>query len=172
MSRMLLVAGPGALIPVGYMRAGCLSKKSIGTGGSVIDGRVQVRAFSSYSGHRLLTACAPSISYRIGLFGTAANPTLQEDSESAGDQGVGNHGESSRSFPSHRLPNVSDPRICDHQVLFEWIHHFNSESGGYPSNVTLFGGSTGAADILCLMRTKRSHLFHRAILTAPWNSWP
>ena len=111
-----------------------------------------------------------SISYRIGLFGTAASPTLQEDNESAGDQGVGNYGKPSQSFTSHRLPNASDPGLRDQQVLFEWIHHFISEFGGDPSNVTLFGESTGAADILCHLHSaanQEKHLFHRAILQSP-----
>ena len=55
-------------------------------------------------------------------------------------------------------------------MLFEWIHNYIAEFGGDPSNVTLFGESTGAADILCHMHSaanQKQHRFHRAILQSP-----
>ena len=71
---------------------------------------------------------------------------------------------------SHDLTKVPHPGLRDQQILFEWIHHFISEFGGDPSNVTLFGESTGAADILCHLHSaanQKKHLFHRAILQSP-----
>jgi hypothetical protein len=57
-----------------------------------------------------LTMSTPSVSYRIGLFGTAASPTLQEDNESAGDKGVGNYGKPTRSFPISSPHSSARPR--------------------------------------------------------------
>ena len=73
-------------------------------------------------------------------------------------------------FPSHRLTKAPELGLRDQQVLFEWINHFITEFGGDPSNITLFGESTGAADILCHMHSaanQKRHLFHRAILQSP-----
>jgi carboxylesterase type B len=70
----------------------------------------------------------------------------------------------------HHPTKAPDPGLRDQQVLFKWIHHFISEFGGDPSNITLFGESTGAADILCHLHSSANqtrHLFHRAILQSP-----
>ena len=73
-------------------------------------------------------------------------------------------------FPSHHLADPLDLGLRDQQMLFEWIHTFIAGFGGDPSNVTLFGESTGAADILCHMHSAANqyrHLFHRSILQSP-----
>jgi len=60
--------------------------------------------------------------------------------------------------------------LRDQQTLLHWIHGFIAEFGGDPSNVTLFGESTGASDILCHLYSalnETSHLFHRAIIQSP-----
>jgi Carboxylesterase family len=52
----------------------------------------------------------------------------------------------------------------------EWIHHFIADFGGDGSNVTLFGASTGASDILAHLNSSsnRSYpLFARAIVQSP-----
>ena len=88
-------------------------------------------------------------SFRIGLFGFAASTAIREDNKLAGDDGVGNYG------------------LRDQVRAFEWVHHFIGDFGGDPSNVTLFGQSTGAADIIShlLSAANDSHpLFHRAIV--------
>src|SRR4051794_28921686 len=49
----------------------------------------------------------------------------------------------------------------------EWIHRFIFEFGGDPSNLTLFGQSTGAAHILSHLQSNANQsrpLFHRAIV--------
>jgi hypothetical protein len=49
----------------------------------------------------------------------------------------------------------------------EWVHRYISGFGGDPSNVSLFGESTGATDILCHLLSAANHtrpLFHRAIV--------
>lgn len=90
-----------------------------------------------------------NFNYRLGLFGFAASPQLREDCKAAGEEGVGNYG------------------LRDQRRALEWIHRFISEFGGDPHNVTLFGESTGASDIVYhLISTcnQSKPLFHRAIV--------
>ncbi|KAJ7154740.1 Alpha/Beta hydrolase protein [Mycena filopes] len=90
-----------------------------------------------------------TFNFRIGLFGFAASELIREDNEAVDEAGAGNYG------------------LRDQRVAMEWIHRFIQEFGGDPTNVTLFGESSGAADILChLLSTAndRRPLFHRAII--------
>lgn len=90
-----------------------------------------------------------TFNFRIGLFGFAAGPMLREDNKIMGDEGVGNYG------------------LRDQREALEWIHHFIGDFGGDPLNVTLFGHSTGAADIVSHLLSEaneRRPLFQRAIV--------
>ncbi|KAG7097639.1 hypothetical protein E1B28_004971 [Marasmius oreades] len=90
-----------------------------------------------------------TFNFRLGLFGFAASPALREDNKSSGDEGVGNYG------------------LKDQRTLLEWLHHYIADFGGDPNNITLFGESTGAADIVYhLLSTHNEHrpLFSRAII--------
>ncbi|KAF8639283.1 hypothetical protein AX16_010355 [Volvariella volvacea WC 439] len=90
-----------------------------------------------------------TFNYRLGLFGFAASPSILEDNKLAGDQGVGNYG------------------LRDQQTLFKWLRLHISDFGGDPHNLTVFGESTGAADILCHLlssENEKSNLFQRAII--------
>ncbi|KAI0070994.1 carboxylesterase [Panus rudis PR-1116 ss-1] len=90
-----------------------------------------------------------TINYRLGLLGFACSAPLREDNESSGDQGVGNYG------------------LRDQRRAMEWVHKYISAFGGDPSNVTLFGESSGATDILCHLNSADNEtlpLFHRAII--------
>ncbi|OBZ77890.1 Lipase 3 [Grifola frondosa] len=90
-----------------------------------------------------------SFNYRLGLLGFAASPALRDDNKAAGDEGVGNYG------------------LRDQRKALEWVYLFISEFGGNPSNITLFGESTGAADILCHLHSSANELhplFQRAII--------
>jgi carboxylesterase type B len=52
----------------------------------------------------------------------------------------------------------------------EWVHHFITDFGGDGSNVTLFGASTGASDILSHLNSSSNAtypLFARAIVQSP-----
>ena len=52
----------------------------------------------------------------------------------------------------------------------EWVHHFIADFGGDGSNVTLFGVSTGASDILSHLKSSSNAsypLFARAIIQSP-----
>ncbi|KAF8217765.1 Alpha/Beta hydrolase protein [Mycena galopus ATCC 62051] len=90
-----------------------------------------------------------TFNFRIGLFGFAASPLIQEDNKRANDLGVGNYG------------------LHDQRTAMEWVHRFIQEFGGDPGNVTIFGESSGASDILCHLLSAandRRPLFHRAII--------
>ncbi|KAJ8087377.1 hypothetical protein PM082_006207 [Marasmius tenuissimus] len=90
-----------------------------------------------------------TFNFRLGLFGFAASPAIREDNKAAGEEGVGNYG------------------LKDQRVLLEWLHQYIADFGGDPRNITLFGESSGAADIMChLLSTSNEHrpLFHRAII--------
>ncbi|KAG2146296.1 Alpha/Beta hydrolase protein [Suillus clintonianus] len=83
-----------------------------------------------------------TINFRIGVFGVAANMQLADDNRAAGDEGVGNYG------------------LRDQRQALEWVNRYITDFGGDPSNVTLFGHSSGAADIV-------AHLYSSANLTRP-----
>ncbi|KAH7882389.1 Alpha/Beta hydrolase protein [Phlebopus sp. FC_14] len=83
-----------------------------------------------------------TFNYRLGLFGFAASPAIAEDNRAAGDEGVGNYG------------------LRDQRRALEWIHKYIADFGGDPTNVTLFGSSSGAADII-------GHLYSNANKTKP-----
>ncbi|KAJ3974939.1 Alpha/Beta hydrolase protein [Lentinula raphanica] len=86
-----------------------------------------------------------TFNFRIGLFGFAAGPQLRED----GQESVGNYG------------------LRDQRTLLEWLHNYITDFGGDPSNITLFGQSSGAFDIVCHLLSTLNEarpLFHRAII--------
>ncbi|KAJ6469493.1 Alpha/Beta hydrolase protein [Mycena sanguinolenta] len=90
-----------------------------------------------------------TFNFRIGLFGFAASPLIKEDNNAANDPGVGNYG------------------LRDQRTAMNWVHRFIQEFGGDPGNVTVFGESSGASDILCHLQSAandRRPLFHRAII--------
>ena len=84
--------------------------------------------------------------------GCAAGPKLLEDNARFGEEGVGNYG------------------LRDQRRALEWVHHFVTDFGGDGSNVTLFGASTGASDILSHLNSSSNAtypLFARAIVQSP-----
>ncbi|KAI0065295.1 alpha/beta-hydrolase [Artomyces pyxidatus] len=90
-----------------------------------------------------------TMNYRLGLLGFAASPKLLEDNEVAGNEGVGNYG------------------LRDQRRAMEWVHHFISDFGGDPSNITVFGEGHGAADILCHLSSSANAthpIFQRSII--------
>lgn len=55
----------------------------------------------------------------------------------------------------------------DQRNVMKWIHRYISDFGGDPSNVTLFGESSGAADIVSHLLSRANQtqpLFHRVIV--------
>lgn len=90
-----------------------------------------------------------TFNYRLGLLGFAASNALRDDNKAAGDEGVGNYG------------------LRDQRRALEWVHRFISDFGGDPWNITLFGASSGAADILCHLHSaanEKQPLFQRTII--------
>jgi len=85
-----------------------------------------------------------SIAYRLGALGFLAHPDLSAESP----LGVsGNYG------------------LLDQIAALKWLQQNIAEFGGDPGNITVFGESAGAADILYLMTTPLTKgLFHKAIV--------
>ena len=83
------------------------------------------------------------VEYRLGVFGYFAHPELTRES------------------PHHVSGNYG---LLDQLAALQWVRANIAKFGGDPGNVTLFGQSAGAIDVLALMASPLSHgLFHRAI---------
>ncbi|KAF7318946.1 hypothetical protein HMN09_00230400 [Mycena chlorophos] len=90
-----------------------------------------------------------TFNFRIGFFGFAASPLIHSDNSEAGDVGVGNYG------------------LRDQRRALEWLHRYIVEFGGDPTNITMFGEASGAADILYHMQSRANEhhpLFRRGII--------
>ena len=84
-----------------------------------------------------------TLNYRLGLLGFLAHPELSAESEHGSS---GNYG------------------LLDQVAALRWVRDHIAVFGGDPERVTIFGGSSGAADVLYLMTSPLSEgLFHRAI---------
>ncbi|KDR72573.1 hypothetical protein GALMADRAFT_142888 [Galerina marginata CBS 339.88] len=93
-----------------------------------------------------------TFNFRMGLLGFAANAVIRDDNKAAGEEGTGNYG------------------LRDQRRANEWVHHHISEFGGDPSNITLFGSGSGAADIVCHLLSRANAtqpIFHRSIIQSP-----
>ena len=83
------------------------------------------------------------IEYRLGIFAFLAHPELTAESV---HHSSGNYG------------------ILDQIAALKWVRENIARFGGDPHNVTVFGQSAGAIDVLALMATPLSKgLFHKAI---------
>ncbi|HUO22010.1 MAG TPA: carboxylesterase family protein [Caulobacteraceae bacterium] len=81
--------------------------------------------------------------YRVGVMGFLAHPALSAESS---------HGSS------------GDYALLDQIMALRWIHENAARFGGDPANVTVFGQSAGAYDILLLMASPLARgLFQHAI---------
>jgi para-nitrobenzyl esterase len=84
------------------------------------------------------------IEYRLGIFGFFAHPALTRES------------------PHHATGNYG---LLDQIAALQWVHDNIAAFGGDPANVTVFGQSAGAWDIVGLMSSPLTRgLFHRAIV--------
>jgi len=93
--------------------------------------------------HRLIVI---TINYRLGPFGWFTHPALR-DTEASEEDNSGNYG------------------TLDIIRALQWVQDNISNLGGNPGNVTIFGESAGAADVLSMMVSpKATGLFHRAIV--------
>jgi para-nitrobenzyl esterase len=83
------------------------------------------------------------VEYRLGIFGFFSHPELTRES------------------PHHASGNYG---ILDQIAALHWVHDNISRFGGDPGNVTVFGQSAGAMDVMALMASPLSKgLFQRAI---------
>jgi para-nitrobenzyl esterase len=86
-----------------------------------------------------------SINYRLGAFGFFAHPALSK--AAAADAPLGNYG------------------LMDQLAGLAWVKRNIANFGGDPNNVTVFGESAGAMDILALLAIPESKgLFNKAIM--------
>ncbi len=84
-----------------------------------------------------------TFNYRLGLLGFLAHPALTAESE---HRSSGNYG------------------LLDQIAALEWVRRNIDAFGGDPQRVTIFGSSSGGADVLYLMTSPLAEgLFHRAI---------
>lgn len=113
-------------------------------GGSNVGG-----AASLYDGGNMATSqevIVVSLNYRLGLFGWFSHPALRAAAEA----------------PLDRSPNFGTLDII--QAL-SWVKANIAAFGGNPANVTLFGQSAGAMNIVTLLYAPPARgLFHRAIV--------
>ncbi len=87
------------------------------------------------------------IQYRVGILGFFAHPDLTRES------------------PHHASGNYA---ILDQIAALNWVRDNITAFGGDPGNVTVFGQSAGAFDLLTLMTSPLARgLFHRAISESP-----
>lgn len=102
----------------------------------------------SYSGAHLATkhnVVLVSANYRLGPFGWFTHPALRENASAADNSG--NYG---------TLDTI--------QALY-WVQENISQFGGDPDNVTIFGESAGARDVLTMMASPlAAGLYHRAVV--------
>ena len=103
----------------------------------------------SYNGAMLATTqrlIIITINYRLGPFGWFTHPALR-DIEASEEDNSGNYG------------------TLDIIRALQWVQENISNLGGNPGNVTIFGESAGAADVLSMMVSPGAKgLFHRAIV--------
>ncbi len=84
-----------------------------------------------------------SLNYRLGVFGFFALPGLAAES------------------PGHTAGNYG---LMDQIAALQWVQQNIRKFGGDPSNVTIFGESSGAMDVNSLMTSPTATgLFHRVI---------
>ena len=100
------------------------------------------------------------------MFGFAASSLLRED-KATGDEGVGNYGSSISHLISDTIHNVRALGLRDQRRALEWLHQYIDGFGGDPNNITIFGASTGGADVICHLLSKENEtrpLFQRAVV--------
>ena len=86
-----------------------------------------------------------TLQYRLGYFGWMSLPALRDAAETPADAS-------------------SNFGLLDLIAELQWIHDNIAAFGGDPGNVTVFGESSGAADVMALLASPRAKgLFQRAI---------
>jgi para-nitrobenzyl esterase len=94
-----------------------------------------------------------TINYRLGVFGFFAHPAL---THAAGGEYLANYA------------------LLDQIAALQWVQRNIAAFGGDPHNVTVFGESAGAQDILALLSTSvATRVLHKAIVESAgiWDDW-
>ena len=85
-----------------------------------------------------------TLNYRLGVFGWLSHPALTAESS---HQSSGNYG------------------LLDQIAALQWVRRNIAKFGGDPTNVTIFGHSSGGEYVGCLMVSPLTRgLFQRAIM--------
>jgi len=95
-----------------------------------------------------------TLNYRLGLLGFFAHPALTHE---ARQEPFGNYA------------------LMDQIAALQWVRRNIASFGGDPGNVTVFGESAGALDILALMASDAARkTFDKAIVESAgiWSGWP
>jgi para-nitrobenzyl esterase len=86
-----------------------------------------------------------SLQYRLGLLGWFSHPALRDTAPGQSDV-------------------TSNFALLDQVAALQWVQDNIAQFGGDPDNVTIFGQSAGAFNVMALLATPQAEgLFHRAI---------
>ena len=111
-------------------------------GGSNLDGASQVTPMGPVLARKGVVVV--SLNYRLGVLGFMAHPALTAES------------------PHHVSGNYG---LLDQIAALQWVKRNIAKFGGDPENVTIFGVSSGSADVCYLMASPLARgLFQRGIM--------
>jgi hypothetical protein len=92
---------------------------------------------------------------------------IREDNYAAGEEGCGNYGAFLSFDSATNIIRFLCTGLRDQRKAMEWLNLYIGGFGGDPCNITVFGESTGGADIIChLLSTENQSrpVFQRAIV--------
>ena len=109
-----------------------------------------------------------AINYRLGVFGFLAHPALSmEDDEACliGDEPTGGAAGSPGGSSDSQTRGCGNYALLDQICALKWVQRHISQFGGDPSNVTIWGLSSGAQFVSTLLVCPAAAgLFHRAMV--------
>src|SRR5581483_7043281 len=137
-----------------YLNVWTTNLPATGRTGAKLPVMVWIHGGGNYDGASQVTPMGPllarkgvvlvSLNYRLGLLGFMAHPALTAES------------------PHHVSGNYG---LLDQIAALEWVKRNITKFGGDPENVTIFGVSSGSADVCYLMASPLARgLFQRGIM--------